>query len=253
LEFNVCRLLRCGSNNRFVGSVHEYVAPRSVGQVPSDIVIACNNSRYGIEKTQKRFQRDRGLLLKDFAANPKDPRSAFYLAQTYECLGELENAYRFYDLHLHLDGWDEERYESCYRLGYIVETLAQRDTKKETIYDWSLALWYYLKAFSMRNHRIEPLIRIARHYIAVDDHVLAYIFARRALNMPFPKNEILFVEKSWYDYERYEIVGRCAWYVGDYEVGEQALRKGLEKYPDDKLLLQHLEHYTNRKTVENKK
>ena len=34
-----------------------------------------------------------------------------------------------------------------------VEDIAAKDADKKTPYDWSLALWYYLKAFSMRPTR----------------------------------------------------------------------------------------------------
>ena len=54
--------------------------------------------RHGMEKTQRRWQRDKELLMKAHLANPQDSRTAFYLAQTFDCLGDLENAYKFYEL-----------------------------------------------------------------------------------------------------------------------------------------------------------
>ena len=146
----------------------------------------------------KRWERDLGILLKAYAENPTEPRTVFYLAQTYSCLGDKENALRFYELRTQLPSWEEENYEAMYRLAEVVEDLATKDTEKQTPYDWSLAMWYYLKAFSMHPTRIEPLIRIARHYLWANDYANAFLFAERAAEMPYPVNDILFVEKEMY-------------------------------------------------------
>lgn len=243
MEFSVDRLIRRECHCRFKCPVHEYLVSHSVIATPSSIYIECNSSQYGSAKSRKRWERDIGILLKAYAENPTDPRTAFYLAQTFSCLGDKENALRFYELRTQLPSWDEENFEAMYRLAGIVEEIASNDTEKNTPYDWALALWYYLKAFSMRPTRIEPLIQIARHYLYTQDFVNAFLFAERASEIPLPTKDILFVEKEMYLYTCYDIMAQCGLRIGEYAKGELAVKKALAYKPDAKHLLEILKQY----------
>jgi len=243
-DFPVDRLIRKKSKIRFRGSVHETLEFCAGADVPNKVFIEFKPTRHGAEKTFERFKRDLKLLLKDFAQNPNDPRIVFYLAQTYACIGDHENAVRFYELRITLNGWPEENFMATYRLAQEIEALAANDPKNETLYTWELAQYYYLKAFSMRSTRIEPLGRIALHYLNSGENALAYLFAIRACTVKYP-NDRLFVEKDMYTYWRYEIVGRSAWYIGEFDVGEWALRKALKKNPGDKHFESNLSFYVN--------
>lgn len=233
LEFYVDRLIRRSCHCRFKSPVHEYLVSPSVMTTPADIYFVMNTTQYGAEKTRNRWKRDVGYLLKAYAEEPTNARTAFYLGQTYACLGDKDNAFRFYQLRSQLPSWAEEDYETVYRLGETVEDLALKDTNHQTIYDWPLALWYYLQAYSMRPCRIEPLIRIAQHYMQQGDYSIAFIFAWRAFETPYPTHEILFVSKEMYNYTRYDIVAQCGLKIGQYEKALEAIHKAFEYYPED--------------------
>ncbi len=245
-EFAVERLIRKNSRIRFCGSVHETLEYSSGLSVPSSVFIEFKPTKHGADKSFERFKRDIKLLLKDFANDPKDPRTVFYLAQTYACLGDHENACRFYELRIRLNGWSEENFMAVYRLAQEIEVVAEQDTKKETMYTWELAQHYYLKAYSMRNTRIEPLIHIALHYLNNGNNALAYLFALRACTVNYPASDRLFIEKEMYQYTCYDVVGRSAWYIGEFDMGEWALEKALENYPGDKHFEENLSFYIKR-------
>jgi glycosyltransferase involved in cell wall biosynthesis len=242
-EFYVDRLMRRECRCRFKCPVHEYLVSPSVGSVPNSIFIECNSSDYGSQKTRKRWERDLGILLKAYAENPSEPRTVFYLAQTYSCLGDKENAMRFYELRTQLPSWVEENYEAVYRLAGVIEEIAAQDAEKKTPYDWNLAQWYYLKAFSMHHNRIEPLVRIAQHYLQALDYVNAFLFAERASELPYPTQDILFVEKEMYMYTRYDIMAQSGIRIGEYSKGEWAVKKALEYKPEENHLLDLLKEY----------
>lgn len=252
-EFYVERLIRRSLHARFRFPIHEYLVSASRSNVPHSVLIEYNPTHYGSDKSYKRFTRDLGILLKEYAKDPQEPRIIFYLAQTYENLGDYENALRFYELRTHIQGWEEENFMALYKLAQMVEHMTQQDTKKEALYDWALAEWYYLKAFEMRNTRIEPIIRIAQHYLAVGEYSLAYLFAAGVAQTPCPTSDILVVEKGMYNYTRYDILGRCAWYIGEFEMGEWALKQALKEHPDDTHLLASLKFYVDRQTKTNPK
>ena len=230
LDNYTCRLIRCNAGVRFGGVVHETVIQATHVKVPGDIYFEYLPENNGIKKTAARFIRDRDLLFKEHQKNPLCTRTLFYLARTCEDLGELEDAYDFYKKRVDMVGWDEEDFIVHYRLAETIKKLVLKNRHRR--YQWDEALAYYIRAYQMRPHRIEPLVAIADYYVAIGHMQIAYLFAKRAVEIEYPVRDILFVEKYIYNYYRYELLARCAWYNNEFEVGECAARMAYEAYPD---------------------
>jgi tetratricopeptide (TPR) repeat protein len=226
----VCRLIRCNSGARFGGVVHETIIQQTNIRVPEDIFFEHLPEKIGLEKTLARFVRDRELLYKEYQANPYHARTLFYLARTCEDLGHLEEAYHLYKKRIKLVGWDEEDFMTYYRLAETIKKLVLQNYPER--YRWNEAFEYYIKAYQMRSHRAEPLIGIAEYYVLIDQMDLAYVFARRAVEIAYPVSDMLFIEKYLYTYYRHELLARCAWYVKEFEVGSLAADMAYTAYPD---------------------
>lgn len=243
LDFGTQRLIRLGSKLRFGGVVHETITIGTPFKAPYDVYFELRVGRAGAEKTQRRWLRDKELLMKEFEANPQDSRTCFYLAQTFECLGDLESAYHFYELRTHLIGWPEEDFMARYRLGNVTEALKNADGSSR----WPEALDHYLQAYTMRPIRVEPLIRVAEHYLREGNHACSFLFAQRACQVPYPIHDTLFVEKDAYDYKRHDILGQSAWYMGEFGIGEEEVRKALKAHPNYPHLFTNLSFYLNKR------
>ncbi len=241
MEFSSARLFRTASHIRFSGVVHEAPSIHASIKVPDPVFFEVKTSKEGAEKSRRRWERDLQLLSTAYAKNHKDPRNAFYLGQTYECLGDVEQAYRVYQHRAKLPGWDEENFITLYRLGGLAWRMAQKKSAQE----WSVAMDYYLKAFALRPHRIEPLLRIADYYWP-DNAQTCYLFAHYAYSIPFPESDLLFVERYDYTYRRYEMMSRCAWYMGEFALGEQATLRALKMSPDTPHLRANLKLYQQK-------
>lgn len=226
-DFSTPRLIRAKTGARFVGDVHEVVVTDSYEKVPADIFFELGASRAGIEKSKKRWERDLVILSNNHEKDPENPRTTFYLAQTHECLGNLEKAYEYYLLRSGQAGWFEENYETFFRLGRITEELA----KTNTTYSWDMAQNYYFSAHKILPLRAEPLVRLAEHYwpdgSAPTNAALCYLYAKRAYELAYPHEALLFVDPSVYHFKRYELVSKSAWHVGDFSLGLEATRKAL--------------------------
>ncbi len=248
LDFVTARLIRAHVNARFAGKVHESVVAQQVKKIPATIFFELGASKSGIEKSRQRWQRDLLILRTEHEEHPADPRTTFYLAQTYECLGDLENAYAFYALRAQQPGWIEETYEALYRLGRVTDMLSQNNKQ----YTWHMAYDYYAQAHNLLPHRAEPLIKIAEHYwpegLSPENIALCYVFAKRAYELPYPEHDLLFIDPDVYNFRRYELLSKAAWYVGDLALGEVCTRKALQHRVTTHLL-RNLAWYLERKIV----
>jgi hypothetical protein len=245
LDNYICRLIRCNRGVRFGGVVHETVTQATHVRVPELIFFEYLPEELGVEKTAARFIRDRELLFKEYQRNPFDTRNLFYLARTCEDLGDLVSAYDFYKIRVDMIGWDEEDFIVRYRLAETIKKLVFK--MKHPDYHWGEALTYYLQAHQMRPHRIEPLVAIADYYVQLNQMESAFLFAVPAAQAEYPEHDILFVEKYNYNYYRYEVLTRCAWYIDEFEIGEWAARKAYEAHPDYKHARFNVECYEARK------
>ena len=240
-EFTTPRLFRSASRIRFKGLVHEI--PHSFIQkgVPRTVYFQLNPTPKSIEKSRLRWQNDLIILTKKYHENPQDSRNTFYLAQTYACLNDMENAYRFYQYREKLDGWDEETFVTLVCLGQLAMQVNSPDKNLQ----WAIAMDYFLKAFALRPHRIEPLLQIADYYWP-DNIPTCYLFASEAYDKPFPAQDQHFIDKVAYQYTRYEIMSRCAWHMGEFALGEKATLLALNARPGTEHLLNNLNLYQEK-------
>ena len=172
----------------------------------------------------------------------------FYLAQTYQFLDDWENAALYYNKRMQMEGWHEEKYMATYRLAIAIEYLM---AENNNAYTWEQALYYYLKAYGMRPHRVEPLVKIAQYYIATNQKEIAFLFAQRAAQLPYPdpQYDILMVEKYVYDYVRHDLLGQCALGVQEYELGKNAILRALKVEPEQTHLHHNLALYLQHITI----
>ena len=240
LDYFLPRLMRVNCHVRYVGVVHETIAQPVDGKAPAEIWFEVRTTERGEQKTKDRIIRDRDMLLAFLEKNPDSSRDMFYLAQTYSCLKDWENAHQCYLKRAAMNGWEEENFMTLYRLGEICEL---RSMEEDYAYWWQEAFHYYLKAYEMRPWRIEPLIRIGHHYFRKQELATAYIFIKLACEVPYPPFDILFVEKDFYTFHRYDLLSQCAGSVGAYDIGEWATRQALQVKSDCSYLYKNLATY----------
>ena len=190
----------------------------------------------GIEKSKKRSVHDYQLFLNDYTRNPDDPRTVFNVAQAYASLGDWENACKYYQIRVNMPGKDGKNFMALYSLAKAYEHLN----------NWQKALYYYLEAASTHPCRAEPLVRLALHYWDTGKKELCFLFVRRAAQLPYPDSDVLFVEKDVYLFTRYDLLGRAAWYVGAYDIGQKAVQEALKARPDLAYLKRNLNFYVLR-------
>jgi glycosyltransferase involved in cell wall biosynthesis len=214
--FNI-RLVKNKQGWRFVGAVHEYIRQPEQGPDPPRLEgVTLFQNRCGNCDSAKRFHRDVGLLHKMVIKcenEGTDPaRWMYYLAGTYNCLGNNDESYKWYSRRwFNTGGFQEERFMSALRCGRIAKT------RKPD----SLWLTWFMLAYQLMP-RAEPLVEIAEKFRMDSKWHQSYQFAQMARNIPYPIDASLDVEKECYDYTRHHLVGIVAWHYANTLVSRDA-------------------------------
>ncbi len=168
-----------------------------------------------------KYRRDAEILLAEVERNPDDPRSVFYLAQSYYCYGDWINSRKWDERRAAMGGWDEEVYYSRFR---AAEAMAHNDEPWPEVQD------AYLQAWNSRPTRAEPLYALARHHRIAGRYPLGHLFAEKAASIPLP-GDVLFVNAGVHAWRALDEQGVCASWIGR---PEEAFRisRALVAHPD---------------------
>lgn len=201
----------------FHGPIHEYPFPATGGQpriAPfNGPVYHCPDPK--VPRSRERFENDAKILEKYLESHPNDPRTQFYLGQSYFDMGEYKKSSRWYRARAENAGWPEEAWYAQYRV--LVCAILTKQPDDTIIHEG-------LKAFNMRPNRAEPLFCLGRHF---RKQPRAYVFACTAAAIP-KTTDSLFVETQIYQWAAVDEAATAASYCGLWEVAmaysEQVLK-----------------------------
>jgi glycosyltransferase involved in cell wall biosynthesis len=239
--FDSARVVASRAGWRFRGSVHEVLMHPDRGppshRIPG-VTIAHHADGQGAARSKARWERDVRLLESELTQDPRATRPAFYLGMTLLWLGRYEPAIAALDRRIDLGGWSEE---------VFFAKLSKARAALHTTRPWAEVLAMYLDAHAAAPHRAEPLCDVAARYDREGNHALALLFARRAYELPLPTADSLFVEEDVYAWRAADLVGTHAYWLGEYELGEQAASKAVAAKPGETRLVQNLAFYEKRR------
>ena len=208
----------------YVGVVHEYlrnltnVDDSKLERIVDDDIVIYQDRTQDDDKTGKRFIRDEILLKKEYIKDPTEPRTVFYLAQTYSCLNDLESAYYYYKVRTTLIGFYEERFEASLKCGDLGEKIDL---------DWYESFAWYMKAFELIP-RAEPMLKIGEYYQRQKNWMLSFTFLDLACKLQYPTQCILFIDRMAYEYKRWHLLGIVAFYAGHLKEGIAACKIAID-------------------------
>jgi tetratricopeptide (TPR) repeat protein len=237
-KFLTRRLIRTKCGWRYRGRVHEYLqtptalGPDDTAAVP-DVVIYQDRTGEGSVSSWARYPKDLKMLLLDLSDNPSDPRTMFYLGQTYRCMGKYEDAAMWYGRRATLiPSFEDERYAAALEAGKI----ARRFSKNRSLSaerrgaEMAKAVALLTSAYRMRNPpHAEPALEMAEFLDEMGQRDAAWTWMERALAAPVPsgKTFILWFDADTYEYKRYHMASRIAYYVDQCEKGYAAVRTAI--------------------------
>lgn len=222
------QLFRNGLPWRYIGVLHEYAdcgSPCDEQRLSGDYYIESRRLG-GRNLDPQKYARDAEILLAEVQRHPDEPRSVFYLAQSYYDYNDLVNAKTWYLRRTEMGGFDEEVY---YSLARVAESMLRLGEPWPEVQD------AYLRAWEFRPTRAEPLYMIALRYRNDQRYQLGYLFAERAAQIPVPEADILFLGAEVYAWRALDEQAVCASWIGKPEETVAICRRLLSRddIPED--------------------
>ncbi|MFD0374881.1 glycosyltransferase, partial [Streptomyces sp. NPDC127112] len=214
---------------RYVGVLHEYIdcgGDYSLGTLDGVHILSIGGGARLREGGQRqKYLRDAAILEQGLLKEPENARYMFYLGQSWRDAGEQEKSLAAYDRRATMVGFYEETYLARV---YAARAAASLGRPTAEVMD------RYLRAFETRPSRAEAIGDLAGLCRVEERWPLAYMFAKEAVRIPYPK-DILFVEYAWHEWRALDELAIAAYWVGEYreslECCERLLTEG--KMPDE--------------------
>ena len=239
IEYYNTRLVKLGFPWKCVGVTHEYWDGANTDTVSKEEMMISDIGDGGAKAD--KFDRDIRLLTEGLKEEPNNVRYVFYLAQSYKDCGKFKESIKLYKKRIQMGGWFEEVWYSYYMIGKCWLALRQ-DSKSEDKFEY-----WMNQAFKYRKARSEPLYALCRYFREVGQQVKSMHYYLLGRNIPYPKDDVLFIENAVYekylfDYEftilQYYIfpnerplgLKRCVEYLNSYGYLEESVYSNIDHY-----------------------
>lgn len=210
------QIFKTGVGWKYIGILHEYAqcdkTPPHQEKIEGDYHLEARTlGARNVNITQvEKYTKDAEMLLKALETEPTNARYQFYLAQSYFDSQQWDKATQAYYKRVEMGGWEEECYYSLFRVALIA--MAQEK-------EWAVIQQKLLDAYDYRPCRAESLHAIARTLRMMGRPRAAYLFAKEAAAVPFPHQDILFIDTNVYKWMAIDELAASAFYVHDYRAG----------------------------------
>lgn len=186
-------------------------------------------------KDPETYRKDAELIERELKVRGEDPRLRFYLAQSYRDAGDLEKALANYQRRvLDASGWWQEHWYAQFQCAVLLERLGDRP---------SAVISAYLDAYQMNPGRIEPLVEAARLERMQERFQVALLYAEKAVEAPVPPKDALFVDRSCYEWRRYDEFAVSAFWSNRLREGRYNAAKALQANPEDPRLIENVRQF----------
>ena len=186
ISYDNSRLFQLSKPWTCVGGTHEYWNFGHTSRIPKELMYIDDKNDGGSKET--KFTRDLQLLQADIDENPRNDRAHYYMGQTLKDLGRFQEAIVLFTKRIELGGWIEEAWYAHYQIAKCYDHMGKPQ---------EMELWMN-KAFEFHPKRAEPLYFMARYFREKSQHYKAYHYYLKGKDIPYPKDDLLFIEDSVY-------------------------------------------------------
>lgn len=177
------RITKSKNKLRYIFRIHEVISPVNNTNVciPFSKASIFDLRSDDMEKrTLSRKEFDLSLLFKDLEEIPENPRTLYYIAQTYSCINNYEKAYEYFIKRIEhpVEGLLQEKVDACFEAARLSNFRLNKS--------WENSKKLYEKAYNMDPRRPESLYFLGIHYYLEKEDDIAFGYFKNAFEIGYP-------------------------------------------------------------------
>jgi len=232
------RLLKSIRSLRYKFKIHEVISEENnvVVIVPPDRAqIHDEQSDYMQKRTTDRKTLDLKLLRESIAEEYENPRHWYYMAQTYMCMEDYENAYKYFLARVFHpnEGFLQEKIDACFE--------AARTAQYKLHRPWEEVQPLYERAYALDPTRPDSVYFLGIQALMSKRPKDAYTHFKKAFEIGYPLHAQYSLKPTLSFQFTPRFLSDLCYEFGDYATGKAATRLFLEKNPRDP----HIESWYN--------
>jgi glycosyltransferase involved in cell wall biosynthesis/predicted O-methyltransferase YrrM/tetratricopeptide (TPR) repeat protein len=228
VEYSSNRIIITSRNLKYLYRIHEVIQEHNNMNViiPNyEALITDGRFEYMEERTHNRKESDLKLLYEELEEDPDNPRTHYYLAQTYNLLGDNENCYKWYIKRMNHPnpGFIQEKVDAVFE--------AARQANFSLGRPWPECEELYLKAYELDKSRPDSLYFLGIHYYLEGSRQIAYNYFKKGFELGYPVHCQYGLKPTLSYHFLPKFLTELCYEFGNYELGEGCAKFFLEKNP----------------------
>ena len=225
VEYGSNRVLKTDRKLKYLYKIHEVVQE----QDNMNVIIPINRSHifddrfdYMEERTMNRKQLDLKLLYEEIEDDPDNPRSFYYLAQTYNVMAEYEKAYFYFLKRMNhpAEGFLQEKIDAIFE--------AARTANFKLNKPWAECEALYLKAYELDKTRPDSLYFLGIHHYLDGDNPPAFEYFKKGFEVGYPVHCQYSLKPTLSYHFLPKFLSQLCYEFNDWSLGERCCKLYLE-------------------------
>jgi predicted O-methyltransferase YrrM len=219
VEYGSNRVLKSNRKLKYLYTIHEVIQPDNNNNVIIPISEAFIDDRrfdYMEKRTMERKKLDLKLLYEELEDDPDNPRTHYYLAQTYNLLEDYQSAFKWFNERVNhvKEGFSQEKVDAAFE--------AARIANFKLNLPWDIIEPLYLKAHELDNERPDALYFIGINYYLKNDFQKAYGYFKKGFDIGYPVHRQYSLKPTLSYHFLPKFLTRTCYHINDYKLGEQS-------------------------------
>jgi hypothetical protein len=216
-EYGSNRIIRSDSGLKYVHKIHEVITEKGNVNVvvpKNKVYIEDGRFDYMEKRTLERKQLDLKLLFEELEDDPMNPRTYYYLAQTYNILEDYQKAFDYFMKRASFTnaGFIQERIDAVFEAARIANFKLNKP--------WPECLKLYEQAYKIDESRPESLYFIGIHHYLEEDNVTAHKYFKLGFEIGYPSHCQYSLKPTLSFHFLPKFLTRTCYETGDYKLGE---------------------------------
>jgi len=213
------RIIKSNSGLQYIYKIHEVITDKNnINIVIPENIAIINDYRFDYmeKRTHERKQLDLQLLYEELEENSQNPRTYYYLAQTYNLLEQYDKSYEYFLKRAEFinAGFLQERVDAVFEAARIANFKLNKP--------WDECLSLYEKCYKIDESRPESLYFIGIHYYLENNYKKAYLYFKKGFNIGFPNHCQYSLKPTLSFHFLPKFLVRICYDLEDYKLGESA-------------------------------